>query len=199
MQASAYSLLEFLGKGGNASVYKAIKPPDSSFFAVKVIMKSQLTDNPRKQNALSREINLMRKLDHPHILKLHEVLYFEDSVQLVLDYAEGGDLLRRVLSCQSFPEAKVKEFMKRLLEVLVYLHARGIVHRDLKLENILLRSKSSILDFLLADFGLAIDHNESSMKSRCGSPGYIAPEILQKKKYSEKVDLFSAGVICYIL
>lgn len=199
MLSSPYTLKDFIGEGGNACVFTATKPQCSKVFAIKVVMKVKLDSNERKKKVLIREIDLMRKLDHPRILKLHEVIHLEDSIHLVLDLAEGGDLLKRVIAKGKFPESQVKEFMVGLLEVLIYLHERGVVHRDIKLENILLASKGPIKDFILADFGLAIDHNESSMKSRCGSPGYIAPEILKKQKYSEKVDIYSAGVICFIL
>jgi serine/threonine protein kinase len=199
MQASPYTLSEYVGKGANASVYKAFKPPNMKDpFAVKVMDRARIED-PRRKQTLLREISCMRKLDHPKVLKLYEVLDFPDTIQLVLEFIEGGDLLKRVMAVGRFPEDQVKIFMKGLLEVLTYLHSVGIVHRDLKLENILLTSRTSLTDFKIADFGLAIDHNADTMISRCGSPGYIAPEILRKEQYGRKVDVFSAGVICYIL
>ena len=88
--------------------------------------------------------------------------------------------------------------MSNLMKGVQYMHAKEIIHRDLKLENILLPNPNS-LDVLIADFGLAASFPQKSMFKKCGTPGYIAPEILNLGVYSEKVDIFSAGVICYIL
>jgi serine/threonine protein kinase len=173
MQASPYTLCNSVGKGANATVFKAFKPPDMQDpFAVKVIKRARIED-PRREKILLREISCMRRLNHTNVLKLHEVLDFPDSVQMVLEFIEGGNLLKRVQAVGRFPEDQVKVFMRTLLEVLTYLHSVGIVHRDLKLENILLPSRCSLEDFKVADFGLAIDYFEDSMLQGVGLQGTL--------------------------
>ncbi|CAG9335834.1 unnamed protein product [Blepharisma stoltei] len=139
----------------------------------------------------------MRKLNHPNITHLHQVFESDTHIYMILDYAKGGSLYEKIIKKQTLPETSVLKFCRELLKVLKYLNSKKIVHRDIKLENILLDSQDDNLDFKLADFGLATKIT-GELTLRCGSPGYIAPEILRKEKYGYKVDIFGAGVI-YIL
>lgn len=195
------SFLELIGKGSCASVYKATTGNSCSLMAVKVISKSYINENSKNQSRFLREVDCMKKLDHPNILKLHEVIDSQNAMHLVLDYLPGGDLLSYCCMTPqpNLSEPDVKQFIRQLLVTLVYMHSKGIVHRDLKLENILLQDKSGFDNFKIADFGFAIDHTRDTMLSKCGSPGYIAPEIFKDQTYDEKVDIFSVGVICYIM
>lgn len=112
-----------------------------------------------------------------------------------MEYVEGGDLYKHLIKQDHFPEAKAKLLFKELLEAMKYLHEQGIVHRDIKLENIMLTS-----DFKpkIIDFGIARELQEDGMKSQVGTPSYIAPEIIKGERYSEKVDMFSMGVALYV-
>ena len=146
------------------------------------------------------EINIMRRLDQKNIIKLYEVHESESYIYLIVEVLKGGELFDRVAENGAFIERDACLLMKRLLKALNYLHSKGIMHRDLKLENLILKDDDNNYDVKLADFGLAtlISQNDQLFK-RCGTPGYVAPEILNDKKYDEKVDIFSAGVILYIL
>jgi serine/threonine protein kinase len=166
-------------------------------FALKQIEKTTLV-NPKYVNQLFNEISLLRKLDHKNIIKLYRVYEDPECVYLVLEYVPCGNLLQKVLKEKRFKYEDIREFATKLFEVLNYIHSQGVIHRDLKLENILMTSQKFLTDFKLADFGLAC-YSDKSLKLKSGSPGYMAPEILRGESYSTKVDIFSAGVIIYIL
>ena len=166
-------------------------------FALKQIEKSTLT-HPKYINQLFNEISLLRKLDHKNIIKLFRVYEDSDHVYLILEYVASGNLLQKVVKDKKFRNEDIQLFCKTLFEALHYIHSQGVIHRDLKLENILMTSSKSLNDFKLADFGLAC-YSDKSFKLKSGSPGYMAPEILRGDSYSTKVDIFSAGVIIYIL
>ncbi|CAG9331414.1 unnamed protein product [Blepharisma stoltei] len=144
------------------------------------------------------EITILRKLDHPNIIKLYRVYENDSQVSLVLDYLEGGDLFSRIMEKSKLNESSVAKLTQNLLNTLEYLNTYNIAHRDIKLENIMMVSKNDDSNFKLVDFGLAHEVNES-MTQRCGSPGYVAPEILRGFKYGAKVDTFSVGCVVYIL
>jgi serine/threonine protein kinase len=120
-------------------------------------------------------------------------------VHLVLDYADGGELFKRIIKRGKYSEKTASIIMKKLLETLVYLNENRIVHRDIKPENILLKSEEDDTDFFLADFGLATFVGNPTLQLKCGSPGYVAPEILKGDMYGQAVDVFSCGVLLYIL
>jgi len=150
------------------------------------------------------EIELMGKLNHKNVLKLYEVYESENSIYLVVDILNGGELLnnlrRNHIILKEIDRAKI---MRNILLALNHIHEKGIMHRDLKPENIMLRDENNISDIVIVDFGLSsfikMDPNNVLFK-KCGTPGFIAPEIFQCEMfYSEKCDVFSAGVIFYIL
>lgn len=187
-----------LGKGRFSHVFLVTERMTGINFAVKSIKKTLIDENPQNMIALCDEITILRKLDHPNILKLHKVYESKKRIHMVLNYVEGGDLLTLVKNTKNISENTIAKFSYKLLEVLDYLKSENIAHRDIKLENILISSKDNELDFKLGDFGLATEAN-GNMKQKCGSPGYAAPEILRNLPYNTKVDIFSAGVVFYIL
>jgi calcium/calmodulin-dependent protein kinase I len=139
----------------------------------------------------------MRKLDHPNIVRLYKVFEDSESISLLMEYVPYGNLYKRVQMRMQFNERDMVLFTRNLMDVLNYLHSKGIIHRDLKLENILMTSKYNDFEFKIADFGLACYLN--TMNKTCsGSPGYMAPEILKGVSYGIKADIFSAGVVIYI-
>ena len=120
---------------------------------------------------------------------------------MLLPYLEGGELFEKIKSKGLYRESDARPVMRNFISALEYLHSKRIVHRDLKPENLILASKDNIWDLKIADFGLATvlkDENEK-LTLRCGSPGYVAPELLQEKGYNCQADIFSAGVIFYII
>ena len=145
------------------------------------------------------EIILMKILDHPNIIKLYEVYEGEYHIYLVMELLKGGELFDRIVKKGINKEKDACIIIVRLLSALEYLHELGIMHRDIKPENLILKDEKDF-EIKLADFGLAEFVTKTDLLfRRCGTPGYVAPEILADKPYDTKVDVFSAGVILYIL
>ena len=149
----------------------------------------------------------MRELDHPYIMKLVEVHESQNSIYLVMELLEGGELFNHVSDKGTLQKKEYYKILKCLLEALAYMDSKGIMHRDLKPENMILKTKASLEnnDLKVVDFGLAtkFDIPEYLFK-RCGTPGFVAPEVInapsnQNIHYDPKCDVFSAGVIFYLL
>ncbi|CAG9325570.1 unnamed protein product [Blepharisma stoltei] len=192
-----YEFKKLIGSGSFSHVYLAKDLEDSKNYAIKCIPKI-LLQSASSLNGLCNEIEIMRTLDHPGIVKLHKVFEGKNHVYLVLDYMEGGSMLDRLLKRGPLHEESAAKFTAKFLGILDYLKSMNVVHRDIKLENILLESELTDIDFKLADFGLACFANKELTK-KCGSPGYVAPEILRKLPYGPKVDVFSFGIILYMI
>lgn len=141
------------------------------------------------------EVEIMKLIDHPHIVKIYEYFETELHIFIVMELLEGGELFEKIQKQKFFHEGKAKEIIRDILEALNYLHQRSIVHRDIKPENILF-SKNDVLK--IADFGTSKFFIKSKMKNTHGTPYYIAPEVLEGS-YNEKCDVWSVGVIMYIL
>lgn len=145
------------------------------------------------------EINIMRRLNHKNIIKMYEVYEGEYHIYIVLELLKGGELFDRIVKKGSYSERDAIILITRLLQALEYIHSKGIMHRDIKPENLILKDENSF-DLKLADFGLSeFQNKKENLFTRCGTPGYVAPEVLEDKKYNTKCDIFSAGVILYIL
>jgi serine/threonine protein kinase len=125
------------------------------------------------------EIDILRAVDHDHVIKMAEVYESEKYIHLVLEYLEGGELFERIKSKGLYSEKDASAVMKNLLLALDYLHQKGIVHRDLKPENLILSTKENDYDLKIADFGLASFVNKGELLYlRCGSPGYVGRLLL---------------------
>lgn len=149
----------------------------------------------------------MGKMNHRNVLHLYEVFESQNSIYLVLDLLRGGELLQSLKKERSFlGEVDRAIIMKNLLLGLSHIHEKGVMHRDLKPENIMLREPNSFNDIVIVDFGLSSRTNidaKNMLFKKCGTPGFVAPEVFECKDnrtcYNEKCDVFSAGVIFYIL
>jgi len=141
----------------------------------------------------------MRLVKHANTMELIEVYESSKYVHLVLPLMEGGDLIKRMMSLKTYNEETAIKAMRSFLDGLDHCHALNIVHRDLKPENLLLHSKSNDWDMKIADFGLSCIYKGRGLTVKCGTPGFIAPEILGDKPYDLKSDVFSAGIILYML
>jgi serine/threonine protein kinase len=130
---------------------------------------------------------------------MYSVYEDEESVSIVVQYAGYGELFNCILRRGKYSENRAARLFKKLLRVVNHLHQNGIVHRDLKPENILMCSPRDYSQFVLADFGLSSKIGDQPLNLRCGSPGYVAPEILLNCEYDTKADMFSAGIILFIL
>ena len=148
---------------------------------------------------IENEIYIMKSCTHPNIVKLHEEFETKDEVYLVTDLVKGGDLFDAISQSVKFNEKDAACMIQDLCEALFYLHSKNIVHRDLKPENLLvMRKKDDKISIKLADFGLAMEVTKPIF-TVCGTPTYVAPEILSEIGYGLEVDMWACGVITYIL
>ncbi|KAI9660863.1 MAG: hypothetical protein M1829_006428 [Trizodia sp. TS-e1964] len=195
-----YTLLEKLGKGHFATVHLCIEKATGQRFAVKIFTKLKGAEDKSKIHGLQQEIQVLMGVDNPSLLCLKDTFDEDDGVYLVLELAPEGELFNLIILKQKLTENETRKIFIQLLQGVKYLHERNIVHRDIKPENILLVDKE--LTVKLADFGLAkIIGEESFTTTLCGTPSYVAPEILenaQRRKYSRAVDVWSLGVVLYI-
>ena len=138
-------------------------------------------------------------MNHPNIVRLID-FYDEPSQYLIaMEYLEGGELFDRIVKKAYYNEKEARDLAQIFLSAVKYMHDRNVVHRDLKPENLLLKSQSDDADVKIADFGFATIAEADTLTEQCGTPGYVAPEILGHKKYGKAVDMWSVGVITYIL
>ena len=135
------------------------------------------------------------------MITLYETYETTKYIHLLLPYLQGGELFEKIKSKGLYRESDARPVMTNFISALEYLHQRNIVHRDLKPENLILASKENNWDLKIADFGLATIIKDPSKKLylRCGSPGYVAPELLREYGYDCQSDMFSVGVIFYII
>lgn len=193
-----YEFKEELGRGTFAIARKAVDKHDGSTWAVKCIEKSRL--EKEEEAALRLEVAILESVDHPAIVHMRQVYDTPKTFFMVMELMTGGELFERIYNKGRYTEPEAAAVIARVADALQYCHARGIVHRDLKLENLLLTDSSESAEVKIADFGLAkLISQSQAMATACGTPGYVAPEILSQKGYTEKVDCWSLGVILYIM
>jgi len=198
----AYEVGKVLGKGAFSVVKLGTKKRGESAgkqFAVKIINKKEIP--PQDLALLQREIDIMQKLKHPHIIKLEEVIEGPNDLNLILEYVKGGELFDAIVKRGSYSEKEAAHIIRQTLEAIAYCHEQGIAHRDLKPENLLLAEpdKKGRDVIKIADFGLSKDTSEGNLVTSCGTPDYVAPEVLTGEAYDNGVDIWSIGVISYIL
>jgi len=150
--------------------------------------------------SLYNEIDIQAEIDHPNIIKLFEVYETDDHIYLILELMKGGELFDRIVDLEFFTEKEAKEVILPIIDAVNYCHELDIIHRDLKPENLLYESEDEGALIKISDFGLARFLSASNFATTaCGTPGYVAPEILMSKKYGKEVDVWSIGIIMYIL
>lgn len=150
-------------------------------------------------DALQIEISVMSKLKHPNIIRLYETYIERNYYYLVMEMMVGGELLDRVVQKTFYNEKEARDTCLILFEAMRYCHSKKVAHRDLKPENLLLQSNDSDSDIKIADFGFAKKVPPAGLRTMCGTPGYVAPEILNRTPYDTQCDLWGLGVIVYIL
>jgi len=173
-----------------------VKKSDKSEFAIKIIDKAKL--NKEELAVIHDEVDIMQKVNHPHCVKMYELYDTKKKLYMVLEILRGGELFDRIVKRRFFSEAQAAQVIASVVQAIAYLHKIGVVHRDLKPENLLYATKEDDSIIKLTDFGLA-KFTKVKMATACGTPGYVAPEILSGKPYGPEVDLWSIGVILYIL
>jgi calcium-dependent protein kinase len=194
-----YKLGDVLGAGSYSEVRRCVHKITDSVRAVKIFRREEITPGTAKSTKLLSEIEILRSVDHPNVVRIYEFFESPRRYYLVMEYCKGGELLEMISKKRRFTEAQAAQIMRQLFSVVAFLHARGIVHRDLKPENILLEDKYDELSIKIVDFGAATYLDERGQASRiAGTAYYIAPEVLTGS-YDEKCDVWSCGVILYIL
>ena len=212
---STYLKTQILGSGGYSTVYRVQNKKTKKFYACKELAKKRIKDIEKFKN----EVNIMSKCDHPNIVKLYEIYESGSKYQLVMEECTGGTLFSRLLDKieddgETFSEKDAAIIFKQIISAINYCHDQNIVHRDLKMENVLFMEKGKSLDIKIIDFGLSqyaqyhlVNLMEMistekvkniTMNISVGTPRYVAPEVINGK-YNEKCDIWSAGVILYAM
>ena len=193
-----YKIGQKLGDGAFSTVRKLKVRETGEKRALKSIHKKSLQSEEERQTVFT-EVGILKTLDHPNIVRLHEFYQDEKNYYIITELCTGGELFDRIISAESISEAVAAEYMRQLLSVLIYLHDRNIAHRDLKPENLLMVNASRESPIKVIDFGSSKVYRPGEvMHERVGTPYYIAPEVL-RNQYTEKCDVWSAGVIMYIM
>lgn len=192
-----YAFGKVLGSGCFSIVKQATNRQTGEQVAIKCISKNRI--EKEELALLKREINIMKKLDHPHIIKFYEVINSKNNLYLVLEYLGGGELFEAICQRGNYAENEAAEILKQILEAVDYCHKQNIAHRDLKPENLLLSTKEPPF-VKIADFGLSKEFSNDKLATACGTPDYVAPEVVMgDSDYGIEVDIWSIGVIAYIL
>eukprot|EP00117_Sycon_ciliatum_P014602 scpid66984/ scgid14795/ Calcium/calmodulin-dependent protein kinase type 1D; CaM kinase I delta; CaM kinase ID; CaMKI-like protein kinase len=191
-----YDLKEVLGTGAFSEVVRGKDKSTGRQVAVKCIDRKALKGS---EGALENEVAVLRRVSHPNIIALIELFECTKHVYLVMDLVTGGELFDRIVAKGHYTEKDASTILRQILEAVSYLHNMNIVHRDLKPENLLFFDKAEDSKIMITDFGLSRMDEEMIMSSACGTPGYVAPEILMQLPYDNMVDCWSIGVIAYIL
>jgi calcium/calmodulin-dependent protein kinase I len=191
-----YDIKEKLGTGSFAVVKRAVRKSDGQQFAIKIIKKSKL--NADELAVVHDEVEIMHKVNHPNCVQLLEMFETSKKMYMVLELLTGGELFDRIVKKGSYSEKEASEVIKSVVSALQYLHDNGIVHRDLKPENLIYLGSSDDSAIKITDFGLAkyrgsAGSKGADMTTACGTPGYVAPEVLKNEPYGKAVDLWSLG------
>ncbi|XP_023228649.1 serine/threonine-protein kinase PLK2-like [Centruroides sculpturatus] len=188
---------KFLGKGGFAKVHELTDLTTNKVYAGKIIPKSRLT-KPHQKEKILREIDLHRKLLHKNVVQFHHFFEDKENVYIILEYCSRKSLVHVLKNRKVLTEPEVRYYMQQLAEGVQYIHSQGVIHRDLKLGNMFL---SEDMEMKIGDFGLAarvgIDGNNKI--TVCGTPNYIAPEVLNMKGHSFEADIWAMGCIMYAM
>ncbi|XP_017840566.2 ovarian-specific serine/threonine-protein kinase Lok isoform X1 [Drosophila busckii] len=202
-----YYINRKLGSGAYGMVRLVYDRRTCEQFAMKVVKKNMLEVSAQPKNYFNdpekvlNEAKIMKNLSHPCVVRMHDIVDKPDSVYMVLEFMRGGDLLHRIIDNKLLSEDTSKLYFYQMCHAVKYLHDRAITHRDLKPDNVLLESNDADTLLKVSDFGLSkFVHKGSVMRTLCGTPLYVAPEVLitgGRDSYTQKVDIWSLGVVLY--
>ncbi|XP_064605467.1 NUAK family SNF1-like kinase 1 isoform X2 [Liolophura sinensis] len=192
-----FELIKTLGEGTYGKVKLAVEVATGEKVAIKYIRKNKIQDD-QDLNRIRREIKVMTKLKHPHIINVREVFENKEKIVMVMDYASGGELYDYIKSRRRLNDMDARKIFRQIVSAVHYCHENGVVHRDLKLENIVMDGYGSVR---IADFGLSNFYGGNDLLTTyCGSPLYASPEIVNGVPYiGPEVDCWSLGVLLYTL
>uniref|UniRef100_A0A9J7YW64 Calcium/calmodulin-dependent protein kinase 1Db n=1 Tax=Cyprinus carpio carpio TaxID=630221 RepID=A0A9J7YW64_CYPCA len=184
--------------GAFSEVVLAQEKATGEMYAVKCIPKKALRG---KESGIENEIAVLRKIKHENIVALEDIYESPTHLYLIMQLVSGGELFDRIVERGFYTEQDASALIKQVVDAVNYLHSLGIVHRDLKPENLLYYNPHEESKIMISDFGLSKMEGAANdiMSTACGTPGYVAPEVLAQKPYSKAVDCWSIGVIAYIL
>ncbi|XP_028109584.1 CBL-interacting serine/threonine-protein kinase 21-like isoform X2 [Camellia sinensis] len=192
-----YQIGRTIGEGTFAKVKLAINTDNSQYVAIKIINKHMVMENNLTYQVQS-EIRTMKLLHHPNIVRIHEVIGTRTKIYIVMEYVSGGQLSDKMSYINRLNERDARKHFQQLIDAVDYCHCRGVYHRDLKPQNLLLDSQGNLK---VSDFGLSALRKPGDLLSTvCGSPSYVAPELLANRGYEgAAADVWSCGVILYEL
>ncbi|XP_067430960.1 serine/threonine-protein kinase Chk2 [Thunnus thynnus] len=197
-----YLLTRRIGTGVCGEVRLAFERSTCNKFAVKIINKKNFQSEGTAMRNAQTEIEILQRIDHPCLIKTEDFYQTDDSYYIVLELMEGGELFHRVKSQQQLQESVTKLYFYQMLRAVQYLHSNGIIHRDLKPENVLLSSHDDVCLIKLTDFNQSRILEEAAlMRTLCGTPSYLAPEVFTHAAttgYSLAVDAWSLGVLLFV-
>ncbi|KAJ2823919.1 Calmodulin-dependent protein kinase cmk2 [Coemansia erecta] len=191
-----YTFGRVLGAGTFGEVREAVFNPDGRRVAVKVIKKTALNSD---EQMVLKEIDIVRQLHHPNIVKLLDWFESKDKYYLVFQLCTGGELFQKICDYGNFTEVDAAKLIRCGFESIEYLHRHNVVHRDIKPENFIFLDKTAGAPLMLADFGIAriMKSDDEILTTMCGSFGYAAPEILLRQGHGKPVDIWSMGVVTF--
>eukprot|EP00529_Nitzschia_sp_RCC80_P001609 CAMPEP_0113509476 /NCGR_PEP_ID=MMETSP0014_2-20120614/37601_1 /TAXON_ID=2857 /ORGANISM="Nitzschia sp." /LENGTH=372 /DNA_ID=CAMNT_0000405319 /DNA_START=605 /DNA_END=1723 /DNA_ORIENTATION=+ /assembly_acc=CAM_ASM_000159 len=194
-----YRLKGVLGTGAFSTVREGYHRSNREVsYAVKCVNRKKLSEED--EAALLDEVGILMEMEHPHIIRLYDFFTEPSTYYLVMEQMSGGELFDRIVAKAYYNEKEARDTCKIVLEAVEHMHNNNVAHRDLKPENLLLYSKSDDSTVKIADFGFAKKvYENNSLTTQCGTPGYVAPEILEGTPYDQRADMWSVGVILYIL
>lgn len=187
-----------LGEGALATVHVAEHRATGKQYAVKCINKVAHAGRADLK-WVAREVDVMRRLDHPNVVPIIDAYDEEEHIYIVLEFMEDGELFHYIVNSKEYTEDNAREVVSAIAKALHYLHSQNMVHRDLKPENVLLATRNGKRVIKLADFGYARFVASTGMNTQCGTKSYLAPEVIRGTTYYDKVDLWALGVIMYIM
>jgi len=191
-----YSFRKKLGSGAFGEVKLAVNRKTHEQVAVKILKKKKM--DTKEKTMLEREIRVMAKLHHSNIVQMIEVYDTPHHTYLIMELVGGGELFKEIIKrTEPFYEANAAQIVSQLLSGVGYMHSCGVAHRDLKPENILLTGDKKTIK--ITDFGLSKDFGAASLNTSCGTCLYVAPEVLLASSYDSKCDIWSVGVITYVI
>uniref|UniRef100_A0A8C8STV0 BR serine/threonine kinase 1 n=1 Tax=Pelusios castaneus TaxID=367368 RepID=A0A8C8STV0_9SAUR len=191
-----YRLEKTLGKGQTGLVKLGIHCITGQKVAIKIVNREKLSESVLMK--VEREIAILKLIEHPHVLKLHDVYENKKYLYLVLEHVSGGELFDYLVKKGRLTPKEARKFFRQIVSALDFCHSYSICHRDLKPENLLLDEKNNIR---IADFGMAsLQVGDSLLETSCGSPHYACPEVIKGEKYDgRRADMWSCGVILFAL